>query len=527
MKAKLFILIYLLLVLIILSGCGGKGDETTNNTANNNNEVNENVGTVTDQESGGESETDPSPINTLTEEISIRWEQGVDEDELILDSGGDVDTEIVSVGEPAVEARRMGNGEVLPSIDGNEDEDHYMQFRIDDDVLFEGSPTTNVQIEVEYYDEGTGSFNIQYDALSGGPNRDGTFKESEPVDKADKGSFQTAVFMLEDAFFGNRNNGADFRITNWSGEALIVRSVAVTFQGEVSTNVIVYEELSTIVWEYGEAEDRLFLDAGGDVDTEVVTVGDEEMEALRTGSGQALPSADGNNFGDYYMQFFIADKVIHAGYPTTLVQIEVEYYDEGDGSIFLQYDALSGGLYGDGTYKESDVVKKTDSGSFKTAVFTLDDAYFANRTRGADFRITDWYSIPVIIRKVSVTLLTETTLATDDWENTSIKWEQGKFQNKLFLNMGGDVDTEVVTVGDTGIEARRTGNGQALPSPDGNDFEDHYMQFGIDDNLVFEGTPTTKVKIEVEYYDDGTGYFIVQYDALSGGAFWKRDVQGV
>ena len=139
-----------------------------------------------------------------------------------LISGGDVDTEIVSG------ARRTGNGQVLSSADGNTVSDGFIQFNIDDSVFFAGRPTPSVKIEIEYLDEGTDLFTVQYDAAGGGPYGNGTFKESRPVVKTASGGVKTAAFVLKDVYFGNRDNGADFRIADMFDGAETIRKVTVT-----------------------------------------------------------------------------------------------------------------------------------------------------------------------------------------------------------------------------------------------------------------------------------------------------------
>lgn len=149
---------------------------------------------------------------------------------LFLDSGGDVDTDVAQPGQPPVEARRTGNGQALPSADGNQIADFYMQFRLDDSVLFKGHPTTRVRIDVEYLDRGVDEFRLQYDAQSGGLFSDGRFKEASPVRKTGSNGFKIISFDLEDAYFGNRDNGADFRIDDRGDGAEIIRRVSVTLQ---------------------------------------------------------------------------------------------------------------------------------------------------------------------------------------------------------------------------------------------------------------------------------------------------------
>ncbi len=150
-----------------------------------------------------------------------------------LGAGGDTDTEVVTVGSPPSEARQTGNGQVLPSPDGNQIPDNYMLFMVDNNVIFAGSPTTRARIEVEYFDQGNDSFGLQYDSLNG------SFKPTNLVTKGDTGTFQVANFYLCDADFGDGTNGGDFRITDNSDGADIIRRVSVSLlqAGPAATNV--------------------------------------------------------------------------------------------------------------------------------------------------------------------------------------------------------------------------------------------------------------------------------------------------
>ena len=189
--------------------------------------------------------TVPSPttttaVSTISQNKGpISWSQEDGEDGLYLDSGGDVDTEASAIGDPATPVRVTGNGRVLSAADGNNVEDSYMQFNVEDEFLYAGAPTTFVQIEVEYFDQGTDTFNMQYDAVPGGTNGDGKFKDTEIVFKTDTGEFLTKVFRLNDAYFANRDNGADFRIADGGDGAEFIRRVAVTLEeaGSITINV--------------------------------------------------------------------------------------------------------------------------------------------------------------------------------------------------------------------------------------------------------------------------------------------------
>jgi len=169
------------------------------------------------------------------------------------------------------------------------------------------------------------------------------------------------------------------------------------------------EGLARVLFDLDHTSSGLQVDKGGDVDTEIVSAGSPPVQALRTGNGRVVSSSDGNQVEDYYMQFLVDDGFIFQGWPTSRVQIEVEYFDEGTDTFGVQYDAISGGDTSDGRFKGTGVVVKSDSGEFKTAVFTLCDAYFANRDNGADFRITDAGDGAETIRRVTVSLVTPAT----------------------------------------------------------------------------------------------------------------------
>jgi predicted amidohydrolase YtcJ len=174
----------------------------------------------------------------------------------------------------------------------------------------------------------------------------------------------------------------------------------------VSTEVVVdrSETPTEVVFDSDHTSNGLTLDAGGDADVELVTVGSDQ--AFRTGNGQVVPAPDNNSDPDWYLELGVDDDLIYAGSPTTHVQIAVEYLDEGTDRFNIQYDALSGGDDGSGRFKESDlIVTKTDTGEFKTVVFTFDDANFANRINNTDFRIADRADGPETIRRVTLTLI--------------------------------------------------------------------------------------------------------------------------
>lgn len=167
--------------------------------------------------------------------------------------------------------------------------------------------------------------------------------------------------------------------------------------------VVRFQQPLTIALSDSITENGLALMEGGDYDTALITTG--LGTARRTGSGEILPSNDANQVGDYYLQINADDASIAAGSPTTVVLIEVEYLDQGTDQFNIQYDAESGGPFGDGRFKDTEVITKTGSGQWRTAAFLIEDAYFANRDHGGDFRLYDFGDGYEIIRKVKVNLI--------------------------------------------------------------------------------------------------------------------------
>jgi hypothetical protein len=161
---------------------------------------------------------------TLSIELgAINIEKGIS-----LNYGGDVDTEVVTAGSPAVQARRTGNGVALPAQNGNTIPDYYMQFKVSDAAIYGGKPSPRLRIEVEYLDQGTDSFIIQYDGQNGGPFGNGQFEPTVRLTKTGTGQFRTANFYLCDANFANRDQNADFRIYDEGDGAETIHKVTIT-----------------------------------------------------------------------------------------------------------------------------------------------------------------------------------------------------------------------------------------------------------------------------------------------------------
>jgi hypothetical protein len=108
----------------------------------------------------------------------------------------------------------------LTSTDSN------IYFGIDNSVADAGDYAAT--FKVEYYDSGTGSFQVQYDNGTSNPYAAAT----PDIPLTNTGTWKTATVTATGAYFGGlQNGGADFRLRNGSGQ-VTVHSVVVTISGD-------------------------------------------------------------------------------------------------------------------------------------------------------------------------------------------------------------------------------------------------------------------------------------------------------
>jgi hypothetical protein len=248
----------------------------------------------------------------------------------------------------------------------------YIYLNVDDNYLY-NSNDYDVDVTVDYYDEGNGKFLLQYDAQSA------AFKDGGVFQYGDSKTWQSKTFSLKDAKFANGTNGADIRISVEGGgiDAAINRDLKVA-------GITVTKKLKA------DSEKQVSVKLGDLVVSEGITArpGDGPPSGLRTGTldsksywqtNQTVSSSDpGQNV--LYFYFNVDDNYLYQNNNQD-VFITVEYYDRGNGSIALQYDAESEAFKGAPLY----TYKNTNT--WKTHTFKLSDAYFANRTHNGDFRI--------------------------------------------------------------------------------------------------------------------------------------------
>lgn len=188
-------------------------------------------------------------------------------------------------------------------------------------------------------------------------------------------------------YLGENALGAAIVGNQINGELSIVNECPGAVQVGLNAEVSVTEGTVTL----GLPNHSRFLDQwdGPDCATTVTTLGDSECRVME----------------GLYMLFGAHDSIAGAGtYPR--IQVEVEYFDRGQGHFFLEYDSSDSTVeivpQWPGAFKASaETVQLQDTGEWKTATFVLEDALFIGRCNGGDFRITS-PETPIAVRAVRV-----------------------------------------------------------------------------------------------------------------------------
>ncbi|OKP70305.1 S-layer protein [Paenibacillus sp. P3E] len=243
----------------------------------------------------------------------------------------------------------------------------YFYMDVDDQYLHENTDY-NVSVTMEYYDEGNGSAVLQYDSESS------AFKDAPFFTYTDTHTWKTHTFELSDAWFGNRTNGADFRLGIEGGGASAANN----------------KDLKLASVSIGKTLKPLPSDEAGIVlgDTPIpqgITArgGDYEQGVLTgtlDGRGYWSTNRAAPDGGTLYLYMNVANDYLYDNTDQD-VYLTVDYYDEGGGSMVLQYDAVSA------PFKDAALFTYADTKQWQSHTFKLSDAKFADRTNGADFRI--------------------------------------------------------------------------------------------------------------------------------------------
>jgi hypothetical protein len=131
-----------------------------------------------------------------------------------------------------------GQGLTMPFIQGVPEGDHrrtdvaaggenvFIYFAVADQFLRE--PKGPVEVTVEYLDQGTAPFGLDYDSTDETAPIKGAFKSAPACNRTNTGEWKTHVFTLPDARLANREHmGSDFRLWAGGNEDLHVRRVEV------------------------------------------------------------------------------------------------------------------------------------------------------------------------------------------------------------------------------------------------------------------------------------------------------------
>jgi hypothetical protein len=177
---------------------------------------------------------DPQPVTVTaggTTPLNLAL-QPFGKDAVTFTAGADAPAEDGLVGLPAEgdgffqTETKNGEPPVRTGPDTDPFPDAFLYLKVDDNFLFDGQPTREVWIAMEYFDEGTAPFSIHYDSI------DNPYAGGATGMRTNSGTWKTYVWHLKDIqFAGRENGGADFRIfDNGGGDAndLYVRKVTVS-----------------------------------------------------------------------------------------------------------------------------------------------------------------------------------------------------------------------------------------------------------------------------------------------------------
>lgn len=110
-----------------------------------------------------------------------------------------------SVGDGRTTAVTMGGVDCRRNLVGTTD--YYMYFNVSDSWAYQGNQQ-RVNITISYYDSGTTSLELNYDAMSQ------AYKSGGAVTLTNTNTWKQHTYQVSDAYFGNReNSGSDFRIS--------------------------------------------------------------------------------------------------------------------------------------------------------------------------------------------------------------------------------------------------------------------------------------------------------------------------
>lgn len=226
----------------------------------------------------------------------------------------------------------------------------------------------------------------------------------------------------------------------------------------------------------------------------------DNPDGLQTGEiGGRSYWQTGKDAGTFYYYMNVSDAYLFDNTDQN-VQVTVDYYDAGNGKMVLQYDADSA------EFKDAPLFSYTDTNTWKSFTFHLSDAKFANRTGGSDFRLGieggGASASTNVDMKVAAVTVTKTPKPAPP-EQVSVTLGAVPVENGIGARAGDNGSG--LRTGELGGKSYWLTNRSAGTS---------YLYMNVDDGYLFDNTDKD-VNVTIEYLDQGSGSFALQYDANS------------
>jgi len=275
----------------------------------------------------------------------------------------------------------------------------YLYFIIN--AAFKEQDIENVVIDVEYLDDKARAFGLEFDASKTQKIPNPAYASAGlPVRGQGSGTWQTAGFRVERATFKNaQNSKADFRLWTDSPELCVAR-VTVWRMGD-------FVRRGSSQWARDFSKDRSVSSTLG-IPEQESTQGllhlyyqDDGRSTAAALAGVPCRRLRPEKGRSAYLYFAIDASFKRRNLENA--EIEVEYHDEGSGTLGLEFDASGARGGGNAAYTGAGLpLRLRGSKAWQTAVFQVRNAGFKNRQNsGADFRLCVGGS-DLYVRRVTV-----------------------------------------------------------------------------------------------------------------------------
>jgi len=196
-----------------------------------------------------------------------------------------------------------------------------------------------------------------------------------------------------------------------------------------------------------------------------------------------------------------------------IVEVEVEYYDEGNGQFLIQYKSRSG------DYVSTPALSYGDTKTWKKHIFRIADGQFANDLNGDDFRISIEggginYNNNYNLKLASVAVTK--TVSQQSGSVLSVILGENVNSNGI-TPRGGDSPDDLIT-------GEIFGKSYWETNKENTDVGTLFFYMDLDGDFK-QNINAYHVEVEVEYFDEGNGHILFQYDSQSE-AFMTAPILG-